>query len=212
MKKIILISIDLLCKQFNRLRVTIYQKIGFVAYQGESYKAKNRRVREGFFDKYCTGKGLDIGFGGDPITTDSVRWDFCHGDAQYLFGVPDNEYDFVYSSHCLEHLGNPYVAMRNWWRVVKYGGYLIIFIPHRDLYEKQKNLPSRWNKDHKWFFLPENDELPDALGLKNIIDKSLSGFELIYLKVCDEGHIITDSAIHSDGEYSIEAVLKKVVK
>lgn len=194
----------------SRLRRLSYRIFGFVKYKGESHKARHRRLSEGFFEEFCSGNGLDIGFGGDPVSFNAEGWDFCHGDAQFLLGVPDHKYDFVYSSHCLEHMGNPFVALRNWWRVVKPGGYLIVYLPHRDLYEKRNQLPSRWNSDHKWFFLPEEDELPDTLGLRNVIARSITGYELIYLKVCDEGHTITDPSSHSNGEYSIEAVVKKL--
>lgn len=212
MKKFLVKAVDFAYQKVSRLRILVYRRVGFVSFKGESFKARARRSKEGFFDKFCTGNGLDIGFGGDPICSEVDGWDFCNGDAQFLQGVPDQKYDFVYSSHCLEHMGNPYVALRSWWRVVKVGGYLILYIPHRDLYEKRTELPSRWNMDHKWYFLPENDELPDTLGLRSVISKSISGFELAYLKVCNEGHSIADPSLHSNGEYSIEAVLRKVAK
>jgi hypothetical protein len=34
--------------------------------------------------------------------------------------------------------------------------------------------------------------------------------EIIYANECNEGHTITDPLIHSDGEYSIEVVVKKM--
>jgi SAM-dependent methyltransferase len=104
---------------------------------------------------------------------------------------------------------NPGVALRNWWRVVKPGGYLIFYGPHRDLYEKKKQLPSNWNSDHKYFFLLDEDDPPDTLGVLPLIKKSLRNYDIIVAKVCDEGHTITDPAIHSDGEYSFEIVLFK---
>ncbi|MCP4584279.1 MAG: methyltransferase domain-containing protein [candidate division Zixibacteria bacterium] len=176
----------------------------------ETTKAKPRRLKEGFFDKYCRGKGLDIGHGGDFIVQGCEGWDFDKGDAQYLNGIPDNEFDFVHSSHTLEHMVDSQVALRNWWRVVKPGGYLILYLPHRDLYEKKKTLPSRWNPDHKRFFLPDKDEAPDTEGLLPLIESSLTDFKIEYMKTCDAGPVITDPEIHSDGEYSIEAVIKKM--
>lgn len=177
---------------------------------GETTKAYSRRKKEGFFEKYCNGKGLDIGFGGDLVKKDATGFDFEHGDAQYLSNIRDNSYDFVYSSHTIEHLSNPDVAIKNWFRVLRPNGFLIIYAPHRDLYEKKKTLPSRFNPTHLHFFLPDRDEEPDTIGILQLIERSLKNYELIYIKVCNEGFTITDPTIHSDGEYSIEVVLKKL--
>ena len=176
---------------------------------GETYKAKSRRDQEKFFDKYCQGVGLDIGYGGDPVTENVRGWDFEHGDAHYLQGLEDESFDFVYSSHLLEHLPDCEVALQNWWRVLKPGGYLILYLPHRDLYEKKKTLPSRFNNDHEHFFLPNNDELPDTKGLVPLFSRTLSDYELIYCKVCDQGYVNPGDTLQSEGEFSIEAVVKK---
>ena len=119
---------------------------------GETYKARGRRLREGFFEKYCQGRGLDIGYAGDSIVKTVKGWDFEHGDAQYLNGLEDESFDFVYSSHLLEHVPDCELALTNWWRVLKPGGYLLLYLPHRDLYEKKGHLPSRFNDDHEHFF------------------------------------------------------------
>jgi len=186
-----------------------YRTIGRPLNLAETSKAKNRRLKENFFDLYCKGKGLDVGFGGDLITNEAEGFDFEHGDAQYLRGKKDNTYDFVYSSHTIEHLPDPSIAIKNWFRVVKPGGYLIIYLPHRDLYEKKKTLPSRFNPNHFNFFLLDKDEEPNTIGIVPLIERSVKNFELIYAKECSEGHTITDPMIHSDGEYSIEVVIRK---
>ena len=177
---------------------------------GETSKAKGRRLREGFFDKYLNGNGLDIGYGGDPIIPQVQCWDFEHGDAQFLSTLEDEKFDFVYSSHTLEHIPNPVTAIKNWFRVLKRGGYLILYIPHRDLYEKKRTLPSRFNPTHTKFFIIDKDDPPDTIGIIPLIQQNLHGFEIIYAKECSEGHTITDPLLHSNGEYSIEAVLKKI--
>ncbi|NWF87933.1 MAG: class I SAM-dependent methyltransferase [Ignavibacteriaceae bacterium] len=178
---------------------------------GETSKAKQRRLIEGFFDKYIIGKGLDIGFGGDLISPNTQGYDFEHGDAQYLENIAYEQYDFVYSSHTLEHMPDPATALKNWFRVLKKNGFLIIYIPHRDLYEKKKTLPSRFNPNHTYFFLIEKDEEPDTLGILPLIQRNLNGYELIYAKECNFGNTITDPLKHSNGEYSIEVVLRKLI-
>ncbi len=178
-------------------------------YQGETFKAHIRRTREGFFEKYCVGEGLDIGYGLDPITADCFGWDISDGDAQYLASIPDESFDYVYSSHCLEHMRDVREALFNWFRVVKPGGFLILYIPERDLYEKRKELPSRFNADHKHMFLLGKSEEPDTLDILEEISNSIKGYSIEYAKVCDEGHTLYFPNVKSDGEYSIEIVLKK---
>ena len=176
----------------------------------ETNKAKSRREREKFFENYCSGKGLDIGFGGDPITPNAQGFDFEHGDAHFLEGIENESFDFVYSSHTLEHMVDPSAAIRNWFRVVKKGGYLIVFIPHRDLYEKRKTLPSNFNPTHKQFFLIDKDELPDTIGIVPFVKRTLENAEIIYAKECSEGYERISDDVQSRGEYSIEIVIKKI--
>lgn len=183
--------------------------LGRRASQGETTKAHGRRAREGFFEKYCLGRGLDIGYGGDPIVPGVRGWDFEHGDAHYLNGLDDESFDFVYSSHLLEHLPDIDVALTNWDRVLKPGGYLLLYLPHRDLYEKRKTLPSLFNSDHACFFLPHEDEAPDTIGVEPLIKKKFPEHEIIYCRTCDEGYVNPGNELPSEGEFSIELVLRK---
>jgi SAM-dependent methyltransferase len=52
-------------------------------------------------------------------------------EASELSSIPDRSYDFVLSSHCLEHCANPLRALRAWHRVLKPGGALLILLPSR---------------------------------------------------------------------------------
>jgi len=198
--------------RIRKFRYVLFGRLPFLGRKGaigETSKAYTRRLREDFFSKYCNGSGLDVGYGGDPLVENVTGWDFEHGDAQLLEGVSDSEYDFVYSSHLLEHLPDVEKTLLNWWRVLKFNGFLILYLPHRDLYEKKKTLPSQFNDDHMHFFLPDKDELPDTIGLKQLTAKVLTGYEIIYCNVCDENYVENGPAIQSDGEYSIELVVKK---
>ncbi|MBR4642359.1 MAG: class I SAM-dependent methyltransferase [Selenomonadaceae bacterium] len=190
---------------FKKAPAEIYQQ-----YAGETAKAHNRRLREGFFEKYCKGEGLDICYGADLIIPGCSGWDFRNGDAQYLAGVEDESFDFVYSSHGLEHMYDVRTALKNWFRVVKKGGYFLLAIPHRDLYEKKNSLPSRWNGDHKHMFLIGKAEPPDTLDIVEEIKCSLENYDIKYIKTCDEGHTIDNPLVHSDGEYQIEIVIQKI--
>lgn len=119
-----------------------------------------RLANSNFINYFFVGKGLDIGGKPDPLCLytslfcqmESVRtWDWEDGDAQYLQSLDDNLFDFVHSSHCLEHMVDPFEALANWFRVLKPGGHLIITIPDEDLYE-QGVFPSTFNLDHKWTY------------------------------------------------------------
>jgi predicted SAM-dependent methyltransferase len=105
-------------------------------------------------NKLFVGKGIDIGAGPDCISQhgfDAYNWDLKDGDAQYLESVKDGEYNFVHSSHCLEHMMDPKIAIKHWVRVCKSGGFIVITIPDEELYE-HNIWPSRFNNDHKWSF------------------------------------------------------------
>ena len=193
-------------RPFIKGKVPSTEDYGYVC---ETEKSYNRRKREGFFEKYCKGEGLDIGYGPFLVSPNASGWEYRNGDAQYLDGVEDESFDYVYSSHCLEHMVDVRIALKNWFRVVRKNGYMIISVPDRDLYEKRSHLPSRWNIDHKHMFLLGEKEEPDTLDILEEIQNSLKNYSIEYAKRCNEGHTIDDPEIHSDGEYQIEIVIKK---
>ena len=50
-------------------------------------------------------------------------------EATGLSGIPDSAYDFILSSHCLEHVANPLAALREWARVARDGAGLLLILP-----------------------------------------------------------------------------------
>lgn len=125
----------------------------------ECSKAYARRARDpNFAAHYFVGHGIDVGGGDDglekqawPGMLSCRTWDIPDGDAQFLATVPHDAYDFLHSSHCLEHMDDPAVALAHWVRVVKPGGYLVVIVPDEDMYE-QGVFPSTWNGDHRHTF------------------------------------------------------------
>ncbi len=53
-------------------------------------------------------------------------------EATDLSEIKNESYDFLLSSHMIEHTANPIKALKEWVRVVKDGGHLILIIPHKD--------------------------------------------------------------------------------
>ncbi|MDB6102014.1 MAG: class SAM-dependent methyltransferase [Gammaproteobacteria bacterium] len=53
-------------------------------------------------------------------------------EATDLKGIEAESYDFVMSSHALEHVANPLKALSEWVRVLKPAGLLVLILPNRD--------------------------------------------------------------------------------
>ena len=124
------------------------------------YKAESRKI-VWHVAPYLKGRGLDIGAGDFKVLPHVISVDNMH-HAQFGFNVrPDilvqsadkldmfafESMDFVYSSHLLEHMENPEKALKEWWYRVKPGGYMILYLPHEDLYPKVGEEGA--NPDHK---------------------------------------------------------------
>ena len=120
-----------------------------------------RRVHDArFATRYFVGQGIDIGGGKDalekfrfafPMARSVVNDDRPGWDAQTCSNIADAEFDFLYSSHCLEHLDDPQLAFGHWLRVVRPGGWLVVDVPDEDLYE-QGVFPSRFHSGHRHSF------------------------------------------------------------
>ena len=189
----------------------------FIAvYEGETSKARKRREREGWFEKYAPPNmsGIDLGCGPDPLNHTFRRWDssYGEGDATILEGVPPNTFHTVYASHILEHLQYPRQGIARWYEVLRPEGHLIIIVPHRDLYEQKKEMPSAINPWHKTFWLPEEEDYPWTKSLKHEVLAAIPNANIVLLRVCDDGYKPGNMYNnHPEGEYSIELIVQKPV-
>ena len=52
-------------------------------------------------------------------------------DAGDLSSIASESYDFLVSSNCLEHVANPLKALKEWKRVVKRGGAILLVLPNK---------------------------------------------------------------------------------
>ena len=114
---------------------------------------KTRAVRREDFERtYFSGSVLDIGSGPDLVVPHAQPFDLEHGDANEITKVLSAQsFDCVHSSHCLEHMANPPRVLEQWWSLVRPNGFLVIVVPHEDLYE-QGIWPSAFNPGHKATF------------------------------------------------------------
>jgi SAM-dependent methyltransferase len=191
----------------------------------ECSKAVARRLHDArFATRWFVGDGIDIGAGEDPLANygelfPAIRscraWDVQDGDAQTLPGLADESFDFVHSSHCLEHMRDPREALDHWIRVLRPGGHLVVIVPDEDLYE-QGVFPSTFNTDHKWTFTIAKFASWSAKSL-NIVDL-LSGIsdrvQPVKIELLDAAYRFVgvprfDQTLTAVAECAIEFVLRK---
>jgi SAM-dependent methyltransferase len=86
-----------------------------------------------FAREILKGEGVDIGCnrkewafpGAQPI-------DILFNDPWDAYNLPSQEYDYIYSSHCLEHLEDWVGALDYWKSCLKKGGVIFLYLPHFD--------------------------------------------------------------------------------
>jgi SAM-dependent methyltransferase len=192
----------------------------------ECSKAVARRLHApGFATHYFVGDGLDVGSGGDPLgrvaplfprIRSVVHFDRPDGDAQTLAKYPADRFDFVHSSHCLEHVRDPVEALRNWVRVVRPGGHVVVLVPDEDLYE-QGVWPSTFNGDHKHTFTVHKAASwsPVSVNLTALFAAVADRAEVLKVEVLHQTYLPgagrADQTTNPVGEAAIEFVLRKRV-
>ena len=190
----------------------------------ECSKSIMRRMHEpNFSNRYFVGKGLDIGGGPDPLglylelfpRMQGVKiWDKTDGNAETLDTIESCIFDFVHSSHCLEHLDDPSQALQNWFRVLKPDGYLVIMVPDEDMYE-QGEFPSTWNGDHKFTFtiFKKNSWSPKSINILDLLETLDENHEIIKIQKLDASYRYNiprfDQSLTPIGECGIEIIIRK---
>lgn len=152
---------------------------------------------------YLAEGGLDIGCGPAKVWPHLIGID--SGKDSELFGIAmkpdivvkdasrlgifaDRSADAVFSAHLLEHIADWQAALREWWRLVKVGGHLVLYLPHANLYPRIGQPGA--NPDHKHDFEP--DQIIDFFRL------AFPDWSLVENQTRAEGH-----------EYSFLLVLRK---
>lgn len=153
---------------------------------------------------YTRGFGLDIGCGphkafphfiGVDNKKDTELFgiqmdpDFTVPDATKLSMFADAACDFIFSSHMLEHVEDYKSCLKDWWRILKVGGHLCLYLPHKDLYP---NIGTEGaNKDHKHDFVEQD--------ILDVLDEWEDGWDCLRCEQRDQ-----------DQEYSFFLVVKKL--
>ncbi len=147
---------------------------------------------------------IDIGAGthlqvGGPLRHEGVTpWDKEQGDATFMKGVTDESYQTVYSHHCLEHLQDPILALRNWWRILKRGGYML------------RTLPSIFNSDHRTMWLLDRADPPNTFSLLDTVKSAAPDAYLISLRLVREGYVPLGQTQQSPNGFHAEGAWLKL--
>ena len=113
--------------------------------------------------EYCKGDGIDVGSGANPLKG-AMPFDLKKGDDAY--NLPDRLFDYIYSSHCLEHLPEPIRALRHWKSRLKEGGTLFLYLPHKDMLRWSKEN----NRSHLYMWNPsEMAGIIKDIGFKDVL-------------------------------------------
>ncbi len=129
----------------RKIKGTLSRWLG-IKFQTPSETAKVRH----WVLPYCKGKGCDVGFGGDKVV--KVNCDGIDFPQPYTYTgkdkvdigcdvihneipVPDNTYDYVYTSHLIEDFADTRDALNKFIRILKDRGNLILVFPDQPVYE-----------------------------------------------------------------------------
>jgi predicted SAM-dependent methyltransferase len=121
----------------------------------------------------CVGDGYDIGcMKKEWSFPKSIPIDLSFDDGYHATNLPKKNVDYIFSSHCLEHIDNWVETMDYWYDTLKKGGTIFLYLPdYSQVYWRPWN-----NRKHKHIFTPKiiKDYMEDK-GYKNIF---ISGVDL----------------------------------
>lgn len=90
-------------------------------------------------------------------------------EASNLVEIPDNKYDFLVASHCLEHCANTLKTVKEWLRVIRKGGVILLILPDKR-YTFDHNRPAT-TFEHLLNDLKNNIDETDLTHLDEIIER-----------------------------------------
>lgn len=105
-----------------------------------------------FAKKFCKGKGYDIGFCKEEWKLPgAIGIDENLEDNFNANNLPEDNVDYIFSSHCLEHVTDWVTTLEYWLSVIKSNGILFLYLP-----DLSQNYWRPWhNRKHKHCFTPQ---------------------------------------------------------
>ena len=99
--------------------------------------------------RWCAGKGIDVGADQWPFPGAIPIRNEPGASALKLDSIEDGSLDYVFSSHCLEHLDEPADAIALWATKLRTGGVVFLYLPHETMALWRPGAP--WVRGgHKW--------------------------------------------------------------
>ena len=131
---------------------------------------------------FCKGNGYDIGFCKEEWKfPGAIGIDIGLNNGFDANNLPKEEVDYIYSSHCLEHVEHWLETIELWISKIKKGGILFLYLPDFS----QKYWRPWNNRKHNHCFTPEiiKQFLEDS-NMKNVF---VSGIDLnnSFMVVCE---------------------------
>jgi len=118
-----------------------------------------------FAKHFCKGVGYDIGCNRlEWAFPGAIPVDLNFNNGMDAYNLPEEKVDYIYSSHCLEHLDDWVYALDYWGTKLKVGGVIFLYLP---AYSQKYWRP--WNnRKHKHVLQPEvlHDYFEDREYLK----------------------------------------------
>ncbi len=110
---------------------------------------------------YCHGSGIDIGAGYWPLPG-AIPVDTGQGPGlgKVVADFADDSLDYVFSSHCLEHIDNWREILCQWISKLRQGGILFLYLPHPECAIWRSGSPFIGDA-HKW--IPTSEVLKSAV-------------------------------------------------
>lgn len=126
---------------------------------------------EPFALPFCKGEGLDIGGYAESILPGATPINVRLREEWDAYTLPDKKYDYIFSSHTLEHLPDYIKALQYWTEHLKPRGVLFLYLPHPDME----------------YWLPQNDRKHLHVFYPQAMEKVLRdlGFEYVLWSECD---------------------------
>ena len=105
-----------------------------------------------FAEEVCKGLGYDIGcMKKEWSLPGSIPIDIAFEDGYHAMNLPQKNVDYIFSSHCLEHLNDWVSVMDYWYDCLKPNGVIFLYLPD---YSQEYWRP--WNnRKHKNVFTSE---------------------------------------------------------